>query len=325
MWKRLKDLQKTPTAQIKQIRKLQLEDVDVLIIGAGPAGLTAAIYAARAGAKTLVLEHENIGGQMVQSPDIENYPGFPQISGKDLAELMKKQAEQAGAVIDEFAAVKSVDLAHRIVKNGGRYYRAKSIVIAVGTKQTPLTVPGAESFVGRGVHYCALCDAHLYRDKTVAVVGGGSSALTEALYLSRIAQEVIILRRKDYFKSEKITLDRVNKTPNIKILYNTDIVSLEGSGKLERVNITKKDGGTSSIAVDGMFVYIGSSPQTELFSRFIKSGALKTDKNGFIITNKQMKTSMRGVFAVGDVRSKDVRQVSTAVGDGAVAGSYAAE
>jgi thioredoxin reductase (NADPH) len=303
------------------VKKIKLVSYDVIIIGAGPAGLTSSLYAARSGARTLVLEHENIGGQMTQSPQIKNYPGFTEISGEELSRLMHEQTLQSGAVIDEFADITSVDLRRQIVVSGDNYYRAKAIVIATGVKQMPLDVPGAKEFAGRGVHSCALCDAHLYKEKSVAVVGGGSSALTEALYLSRIAKDVTIIRRKDYFKADKVLLDEVEKTTNIKILYNTDIKAVIGKDTLEKLLLHGADG-TFELNVSGVFVYIGGVPQTSLFERYIKSDGLQTDGYGYIITDEHMETAIKDVYAVGDVRSKDIRQIATAVGDGATAGSH---
>jgi thioredoxin reductase (NADPH) len=311
---------------IKLKKPLDYDIYDVFIIGAGPAGLSAAIYAARAGAKTIVTERENVGGQAVQSADIKNYPGFTDITGSELAERMREQAILSGAVTDEFCDILTVDLRQKIIASKGKVYRAKSIIIATGTKQTPLEVPGAEKFAGNGVHYCALCDGHLYKDKVVAVIGGGSSALTEAIYLSKIAKTVYVIRRKDYFKAEQAVISQAEKTPNIKILYNTDIVSLSGEKNLETINVIDiKAARKYQLAASGLFVYIGSTPQTELFSRYISSDGLITDGGGFLVTDERMETAVNGVFAAGDVRAKDIRQVSTAVGDGAIAGNFAAE
>jgi thioredoxin reductase (NADPH) len=320
MWKVLKN---SPENNHKpKPQKITSKDFDVIVIGAGPAGLTAALYTARAGFSTLVLERENIGGQMTQSPDIRNYPGFEEISGKELADVMKRQAENAGVTFDEFSLITSVDLRRRVLTDGNKYLRAmKAFIIATGTKQTPLDVPGAKELTGRGVHYCALCDGHLYKGKKVAVVGGGSSALTEALYLSRIAESVTIIRRKDYFKADQMLLDEVNKTDNITILYNTDIVSLSDEKSLHHINIRTSGKAPDMLPCDGIFVYIGSTPNTELFSRYIRSDGINADLAGFIETNEQMETAIPGVYAVGDVRSKTVRQIAAAVGDGATAGS----
>jgi thioredoxin reductase (NADPH) len=313
-------------SRIKIAKPLDHDFYDVFIVGAGPAGLSAAIYAARAGAETIVVEREIFGGQAVQSAEIKNYPGFTEISGSELAARMREQAILSGAVTDEFCDIKTIDLRQKIIASRNKVYRAKSIIIATGTKQTPLKVPGAEKFAGAGLHYCALCDGHLYKGKNVAVIGGGSSALTEAIYLSKIAETVFVIRRKDYFKAEKAVIKQAEKTSNIKILYNTDILSLSGNKSLETVNVgDNKTGRSYPLAVSGLFVYIGSTPQTELFSRYISSDGLITDGGGFIVTNERMETSVAGVFAAGDVRSKDIRQVSTAVGDGVIAGNYAAE
>ncbi|MDR0974248.1 MAG: FAD-dependent oxidoreductase [Ruminococcus sp.] len=316
--------------KIKVTKPLDCEYVDVFIIGSGPAGLSAAIYAARAGAKTIIAERENIGGQMTQVSDIKNYPGFSEISGSELAARMREQAIESGALIDEFCSIKSVDLRRKVIacnsSYNSRFYRAKSIIIAAGTKQIPLKVPGAEKLLGKGVHYCALCDGHLYKEKTAAVIGGGSSALTEAIYLSKIVKTVYVIRRKDYFKAEKALLSQAENTDNIKILYNTDIVSLSGEKSLETINVSNtKTGENYPLSVSGLFVYVGSTPQTELFTDYIRSDGIETDGGGFIVTDENMETSLKGVFCAGDIRAKDIRQISTAVGDGSIAGIYAAK
>jgi thioredoxin reductase (NADPH) len=303
-------------------QKLDATCVDVIIIGAGPAGLTAAIYAARAGAKVLVIENGSVGGQMTQSPEIKNYPGFEEISGAELSRRMRDQAQKSGAVIDEFAEITSVDLQNKIILSGNKRYRAKAVVIATGAKQVELNVPGASRFNGKGVHYCALCDGHLYKGKAVAVVGGGSSALTEALYLSNIAEKVYILRRKDFFKADKVLLEEVEKSPGIEIYYNTDILSLEGESKLETIRVVT-DGKESAIAVSGLFVYIGSTPQTDLFNRYVTSGEITLDAHGYIKVDESCSVGINNVYAAGDVCSKHIRQISTAIADGAVAGSSA--
>ncbi|MDR0991975.1 MAG: FAD-dependent oxidoreductase [Ruminococcus sp.] len=288
--------------------------IDTAIIGAGPAGLTAALYAARAGAGVIVFENGKIGGLLGESDVIENYPGFMRISGAELAEKTAEQATAAGAKIDEFSVIENVSLKKRIIYTSDCEIHADSIIIAAGVRPIKLEVPGAESLAGKGVHYCALCDGAFYKGKKVAVVGGGGSAAKEALYLAKIARRVIILRRKDTFDCEKTVLDSLKAAPNTDILYNTKIAELAGENRLEAI-ITESG---AKIPADGLFVYIGSRPNTELFSE------IKLDKNGYIITDKSMKTSLPGVFAAGDVRSKKIRQIITAAADGCIAGINAA-
>lgn len=287
----------------------------LVIIGAGPAGVTAAVYAARAGVTPIVFENGLVGGQAAQSSVIENYPGYVSVTGTALAENFRAQLDALSVPVEEFDFIERAELSagtKRIVTES-KIYEAEAVIIATGSSPKPLPVESEARFRGRGIHYCALCDGSAYRGKTVGVVGGGSAALEEALYLSKIAERVIIIRRKNGFHGEKTLLDRVESTPNIEIMYNTDLIDVGGGGAVEYAVITGAEG-ERRLPLSAVFVYIGSTPATELFRN-----SLKLDGQGYIIADGDMQTSVTGVFAAGDVRAKRYRQIATAVSDGAVA------
>ncbi|WP_258358872.1 thioredoxin-disulfide reductase [Moorella sulfitireducens (nom. illeg.)] len=290
---------------------------DLLIIGAGPAGLTAALYAARGGLDTVVLEMGVPGGQAGLTDRIENYPGFPEgISGMELAMKFAEQAGRFGARI-ETTTVQGVDLAGEIKKvyTGSGEFTARAVIIASGAHPRPLGVPGEEEFRGRGVSYCATCDGAFFRDKKVAVVGGGDSAVEEALFLTRFASTVTIIHRRDTLRATKVLQERARDNPKINFSWNTVVTKVKGKEKVESVELKDVISGvTGEEAFDGVFIFIGTEPNTG----FLK-GALALDDLGYIVTRENLATSIPGVFAAGDVRAKDFRQVSTAVGDGAVA------
>ncbi|SCJ93586.1 Thioredoxin reductase [uncultured Clostridium sp.] len=298
------------------------KELDLMIIGGGPAGFSSAIYAARANLDMLLLEDKILGGQVRNSYTIENYPGFKKVSGSELADIMQDQAESLGAKIDEFDAIERVDFSGEelIVETGDYIYKPKAVIIATGASPKKLPIPNEEKFSGKGVHYCAVCDGAMYQDKVVAVVGGGNSALEEAEFLTKFASKVYIIRRYDYFKGEKAMLEAVENNPKIEILYNEDLVNVEGSNFVEKAIIRNtKDSTEREIALEAVFGYIGTEPKTELFKEYIN-----LTKGGYIITDENMKTNVKGVFAAGDVREKEFRQITTAVADGTIA-SLAAE
>lgn len=295
----------------------KIKELDLIIIGAGPAGLTSAIYASRANLNTLVLENQIIGGQVRSSYSIENYPGFKNITGEELSNRIQEQAEELGATIDEFDSIESVILNDdvKIIETVDYTYRPKSIIIATGAIPKKLPIQNEKKYEGRGVHYCAICDGASYKDKIVAVVGGGNAALEEALYLSKLAKKVIIIRRHDYFKGEAKTLREVEKTSNIEIMYNWDLVDVYGGQFVESAKIinklTKEE---KEIDIKAVFGYIGTEPKTTLFKEYIE-----LTKEGYIPTDENMRTNIKGVFAAGDVRKKIYRQITTAVADGTIA------
>ena len=295
---------------------------DMLIIGGGPGGYTAAMYAARAGLQVVVLEKLSAGGQMAETEQVDNYPGFPDgIDGFALAEKMQQQAERFGAKT-VLAEVQKVDLFQKekeVVTSDGTFY-GKTVVFATGASPALLGLPGEDSLTGRGVHYCAACDGMRYKGKTVAVVGGGNSAAADALSLSRIAKKVYVIHRRDTLRATKIYHQPLLQAENVEFLWNSTVTQLVSDGKLTGVIVKNKNTGQEmQLACDGLFVSIGRKPASSL-----AAGQLALDENGYIAANESTKTSLPGVFAVGDVRTKQLRQIVTAVSDGAAA-AHAAE
>lgn len=289
---------------------------DLIIIGGGPAGLTAAIYGSRAKLDLLLLENQILGGQVRNSNTIENYPGFKKVNGTELADIMQQQAEELGATIDEFDNIEKVDFSgiDKIIETGSYVYKAKTVIIASGATPKKLPVPNEEKFSGKGVHYCAVCDGAMYDDKIIAVVGGGNSALEEALFLTKFAKKVIMIRRHDYFNGEKSTIEEVMNHPKIEVLFSEDLVNVEGNNFVEKAIIRNTKNNTErEIDIDAIFGYIGTEPKTELFKDYL------TFENGYIITDENMNTNIKGVYAAGDVRKKLYRQITTAVADGTIA------
>lgn len=288
---------------------------DVIIIGGGPAGLTAAIYTARAGLKTLLLEKIACGGQIAITDWLENYPGFDGgINGYDLAMKLEKQAKSFGTEI-VYTEVVSIEKGNiKKVITSDKVYETKTIIIAAGAGSKQLGITGEEKFIGRGVSFCATCDAPFYRNKKVLVVGGGDSALQEAIYLAKFAENVQLIHRRDEFRAAKILQDRLLSLPNISVIYDTVPKEIIGNETVEKVKVSNvKTGESSEIFVDGVFVFIGSDPNTKFLSD------IKLDESGYIITDENMKTSHDGIFACGDIRQKVLRQVVTAASDGAQA------
>lgn len=296
---------------------------DMLIVGGGPGGYTAALYAARAGRTAVVLEKLSAGGQMALTTDIDNYPGFEQgIDGFTLGEKMQQGAERFGAKT-ELAEVFSLNLEGKVKSaetSEGTFY-GRTIVLATGASPRVLGVPFEEEMLGRGIHYCASCDGMMYRDKTVVVVGGGNTAVEDALMLSHIAKKVILVHRRDSLRATKVYHDPLMQAENVEIRWNSAVAELIREDKLTGVKL--KDtvtGEMSDVACDGVFVSIGRSPATELVR-----GKVDLDNAGYVQADETTQTSVPGVYAVGDVRTKAVRQVVTAVADGAVAVHYAEE
>lgn len=295
----------------------EIKNVDLLIIGGGPAGLTAAIYAARAKLNMVLLENQITGGQVRNSYTIENYPGFKTIEGSALADLMIEQAKDLGATIDEFDQIIGVKLTdqEKTVETQSYIYKPKAIIIATGASPRKLPIPNEDKYSGRGVHYCAVCDGAVYEGSVIGVVGGGNSALEEALFLTRFASKVIMIRRYDYFKGEKATLEEVERNPKIEIMYNWDLVNVEGENFVNKAIVKNTiTGEEKDLELDAVFGYIGNVPKTELFREYIK-----LNENGYIITDENMQTNIKGVYARGDVREKVYRQITTAVADGTIA------
>ncbi len=296
---------------------------DMIIIGGGPGGYTAALYGARAGLNVLVIEQLAPGGQMAQTHQIDNYPGFPEgVDGFWLAEKMQAQAEKFGART-EFTQVKSVDLPitpKRIETGKGTFY-GKTVVIATGAGPKELDLPWEQELTGRGVAYCAACDGMFYRGKTVAVVGGGNSAAAEALLLSRIAEKVYLIHRRDRLRAEQVYEKPLQEAGNVAFLWNTQVMELLAGEKLTGVRVQNRTNGEEKeLSLDGLFVSIGRKPVTALFK-----GQLDLDADGYIQADETTQTSIPGVYAVGDVRTKPLRQIVTALSDGATAAHLAQE
>ena len=294
---------------------------DMVIVGGGPAGYTAALYAARSGLSTVVLEKLSAGGQMALTEQIDNYPGFAEgIDGFTLGERMQQGAERFGAVT-ELAEVCRAELsgAVKVLDTGDEVFRGRTVVIATGAVPRTLGVPGEEELVGRGVHYCAACDGAFYRDKTVAVVGGGNSAAADALTLSRIAGKVYLIHRRDSLRATKVYHEMLMSAPNVEFCWNSTVSAFQHGERLTGLRLREvQTGAERDIACDGVFVSVGRVPATELFRE-----ELTLDESGYIVADESTRTSLPGVFAVGDVRTKALRQVVTAVADGAVAVHYA--
>lgn len=296
---------------------------DMIIIGGGPAGYTAALYAARAGLDTLVLERMIAGGQMTLTGDIENYPGYDAgIDGFTLGEKMRIGAERFGTVTG-YEEVLQVDFSNNIktVKTVSNVYQSKTVVIATGANPRKLGLESEDDLIGKGVHYCAHCDGRFYKDKTVVVVGGGNSAVADALYLSRLAERVYLIHRRDKLRATKIYHDPLMQSENIKIIWNSTVEELIRNDRVKGVKVKNKtDGGIREIACDGVFVSIGRIPATD----FLKQ-EVRIDDKGYVVADESTRTSVDGVYAIGDVRTKSVRQIVTAVSDGAVAAYFAEE
>ena len=290
---------------------------DIVIIGGGPAGYTAALYAARAGLQAVVLEKLSAGGQMALTHQVDNYPGFEEgIDGFELGEKMQRQAERFGART-EYAEVRRVDLQAqpKVIETSEGVFYAKAVVIATGAGPRELGLPEEQSLIGRGVAYCAACDGMFYRGKTVAVVGGGDSAVAEALILSRIAKKVILIHRRDTLRATKVYHDQLLKQDNVEIRWNSTVEELLHGEKLTGLRLKNVVTGEESLLeCDGVFISVGRKPATELFA-----GQLELDSGGYIVAGESTQTSIPGVYAVGDVRTKQLRQIVTAVADGAVA------
>lgn len=296
---------------------------DAIIIGGGPAGYTAALYAARAGLDTVLLEKMSAGGQMALTGDIDNYPGFPDgVDGFTLGMQMQQGAERFGTKT-EYAEVEAVDFSDKIKKIVTAYgtYYGKTVVIASGANPRELGVEGEKKLTGRGVHYCAHCDGRFYKGKTVVVVGGGNSAAADALYLSNLAEKVYVVHRRDSLRATKIYHEPLMKAENIEFIWDSTVSEFISDGRIQGIRLKNKHSDAETvIECEGVFVSIGRKPATEFLT-----GAITLDENGYIVADESTKTDIDGVYAAGDVRTKALRQVVTAVSDGAVAVHHAEE
>lgn len=290
---------------------------DVIIIGGGPAGLTAGLYTSRARLRSLLIESGILGGQIMATDLIENYPGFPKgIGGSELGHLMEEQAKRFGleTVQNEVIEI-GLEGELKRVQTYEKTYFSRALIICTGTEYRKLGVPGEEEFRGKGVSYCATCDGAFFQNGKVMVVGGGDSALTEALYLTKFVKELYIVHRRDALRATKIYQERAESNPKIKFIWNSVVQAIRGDSIVRSVLIKNvKTGDTQEIEADGVFLFIGLAPRTQ----FLK-GLVVLDENGYIVTNENCETSVKGIFAAGDCRKKLLRQISTSVGDGATA------
>ena len=300
---------------------METEKFDYIVIGAGPAGLASAQYAARGGLKTLVLDMAGAGGQVLQINELENYPGvYPVVNGAEFMENMKVQAEAFGARI-EMQNVSSIDKKGDVFSVATKkvVYESPYLCIATGAIHRDLGVPGEENLKGRGVSYCAVCDGPFFRNKKIFVIGGGDSACSEAIYLSTLSKDVTIVHRRDSFRAQKAVVDKM-LAAGVKPVYDSVVKSINGTNKVESLTLQNvKTGEETLVETDAVFIFAGMLPQTELVEMLPK------DQAGYIITNDEMETNVPGLFAAGDVRSKSFRQVVTAVSDGAIAAHKACE
>jgi thioredoxin reductase (NADPH) len=293
------------------------KEYDVIIIGGGPAGLSAGIYASRGMLRTMLIEKGMFGGLIANAELVENYPGFPEgISGFDIGERMRQQAAKFG-LETQFAEVTGVNLLKdiKIINTTGGDFAARAVIIASGADRRKLGVPGEDIYINRGVSYCATCDGALFKERVVAVVGGGNSAVEEAIFLTRFASKVMIIHRRNQLRASKKAQERALSHKEIEPIWDTVVEEIKGNGKVSQLIVRNvKSGDTSELAVDGVFVYVGQTPNTS----YLK-GQIPLDKEGYIITDDQMETKIKGVYAAGDIRSNSSRQVITAAGDGATA------
>jgi thioredoxin reductase (NADPH) len=289
----------------------------VIIIGGGPAGLTAGLYCSRAGLDTLLVERSMIGGQIVNAGRVENYPGFPDgISGIELGQLIYRQATIYGLeVLEADVTGATLHTKKHVLSTSEGDLTTEAIIVASGSQYRKLGVPGEERFTGKGVSYCATCDGPLFRDRVIAVIGGGDAAVTEALYLSKFASSVKVIHRRDQLRAGAIVQERVFAEPKIELVWDSVVTAVEGDSVARQVSLKNtKDGRISTLEVAGIFVAVGSEPNSGVWQGF-----LPLDKGGYIITNEMMETETPGVYAVGDVRHNSARQAITAAGDGATA------
>ena len=289
---------------------------DIMIIGAGTAGLSAAIYALRAGKSVLIFAGLSVGGQIINTPDVENYPGIAHTSGFEFANGLFEQAKSFGAELKREAVKELIDEgAVKRVKTDKGEYEAKAVILATGAKNRPLGLEREQEMVGRGVSYCATCDGMFYRGKDVAVAGGGNTALEDAQFLSGYCNHVYLIHRRDAFRGDQKNVSLLQARDNVEFVLNANVTALEGEKRVEGVTVTDKfSGETRTLAVSGLFIAVGQMPANEAFANVVK-----LDDKGYIVADESCTTGTPGIFAAGDCRTKEVRQLTTAAADGAVA------
>lgn len=289
---------------------------DIIIVGAGPAGLTAALYALRANKKVLILEAKSYGGQIINAAKIENYPGIAEVSGFDYATTLYNQVKNLGAEF-KFETVIRIEEDKSVITKANTY-QAKAIILATGSENRKLNLPNEDKFIGRGVSYCATCDGNFYRNKTVAVIGGGNTALEDAIYLSNLVEKLYLIHRRDEFRGEEKLVDELKTKENVEIIFNSNVVSLNGDKKLDSIVVEDNSGNKKELNVDGLFIAIGREPKNSVFANIID-----LDENGYIKYTGDVHTNVSGIYVAGDAKVKELRQLTTAVSDGAIAATTA--
>lgn len=285
---------------------------DIIIIGAGPSGMSAALYALRANKKVLLLEKECFGGQIINASNIENYPALSNVSGYDFATNLYNQIKSLGVILKYEEVLKVTDKKEVITRKDT--YKGKNIIIATGLKKRKLNLENEDKLLGSGISYCATCDGNFYKNKNVGVVGGGNTALEDALYLSNIASKVYLIHRRDNFRGEKKLISEVKEKNNIELILNSNITKIIGEDKLNSIEITDNRNNISRLEIDGLFIAIGNIPDNNRFKNIID-----LDENGYIIANTNLKTKTDNIYVAGDTRVKTLRQLVTATADGAIA------
>lgn len=294
---------------------------DLIIIGAGPAGLTAGIYAGRSGLKTVILEEKMAGGEAAVAPWIENYPGFESIGGHELVEKMAAHCRKFGAQVNELEKVVSVNFKgeKKLVKTGKDEYSASAVIVASGTMHRLLNVPGEQEFLGRGVSYCALCDGAFFKDKKVIVVGGGNSAAMTARYLASVAASVRLVHRRETLRADAASVESL-KEQNVELLLNSEVKEIRGNTVVKSVVLQNKSTGKlKELPIDGIFIQVGEEPNIQ----FLRDAGITTDERGYVIVDSRQRTNIQGVFAAGDITNSTVKQVGTAVGQAIIAATEA--
>ena len=289
---------------------------DLIVVGAGPAGLTAALYARRANKSVLVFEGKSYGGQILKATLVENYPGIKEISGYDLATSMYEQAKELGAEF-KFEMVKKITKDKEVVTDNGTY-KAKAIILATGAENRRLNIPEEVDYIGRGISYCATCDGNLFKGKDVAVVGGGNTALEDALYLSNICNKVYLIHRRDTFRGEDKYVEQVKLNDNIELILNSNVVDLIGEDFINSVTVKDNDGNERTINISALFIAVGQQPKNELFADVVE-----LDEMGYIKAHDEVYTNVEGIYVAGDTRNKVLKQLTTAVSDGSLAATVA--
>ena len=289
---------------------------DIIIVGAGPAGLTAALYAKRANKNVIVLEAKSYGGQIINANLVENYPGIEKISGFDFATNLYNQVKKLGVEV-KFETVTRIQEDKTVITNENTY-KGKAIILATGAENRKLNLNRETEFVGKGVSYCATCDGNFYKNKVVAVVGGGNTALEDALYLSEIAKKVYLIHRREEFRGEAAYRNELKKKENVEFILNANVKSLNGTEKLESIDIEDNKGNARTIEIDGLFIAVGQSPRNEIFKELVN-----LNEYGYIESVDEVHTNVKGIYVAGDARVKQLRQLTTAVSDGSLAATIA--